>query len=301
MGWRSLLISRPAKLQRVHFSLEIVQAETVKVPFEDIALIVLNHREITLTHPVLSACADYGIALYSTGDSHHPNGVHLPFLSHSRSTRLLRQQLGLTKPRTKQLWAQIVQRKIENQAQCLTLLARPEEAKALRSMLSRVRSGDPDNIESQAALRYFAALWGSHFHRQQTCWQNAALNYGYALLRGAIARGLVAHGFHPSLGLWHSNEQNAFNLADDLIEPFRPLIDLHVAQQGLKPPDMALSPEDKAGLIALMNVDLQMPEGRMNTLSAIEYCIESLARSYMGTEALDLPYLIGLNPHPPSF
>lgn len=118
MVWRSVMISRPAKLRREHFSLAIEQEETAFVPFEDIAVIVLNHREITLTHPVLSACAEYGIGLYATGANHQPAGVFLPFLPHSRTTRLMRKQLDVSRPAAKQAWANIVRRKIENQAAC---------------------------------------------------------------------------------------------------------------------------------------------------------------------------------------
>ena len=119
MGWRSVMISRPAKLRREHFSLAIEQEQTAFIPFEDIAIIVLNHREIQLTHPVLSACADYGIGLYATGDNHQPNGVFLPFLAHSRTTRLMRKQMDIPRPLAKQAWASIVRRKIENQAAVL--------------------------------------------------------------------------------------------------------------------------------------------------------------------------------------
>ena len=110
------MISRPAKLRREHFSLAIEQEQTAFVPFEDIAVIVLNHREINLSHPVLSACAEYGISLFSTGDNHQPSGVFLPFLSHSRTNRLLRLQLDIARPLAKQAWANIVRRKIEKTA-----------------------------------------------------------------------------------------------------------------------------------------------------------------------------------------
>ena len=116
MVWRSVVISRPARLKREHFALVVEQEQSARVPFEDIAVIVLNHREITLTHPVLSACADYGIGLYSTGDNHQPNGVFLPFLAHSRTTRLMRKQMDIPRPLAKQAWASIVRCKIENQA-----------------------------------------------------------------------------------------------------------------------------------------------------------------------------------------
>ncbi len=296
MGWRSVMISRPAKLRREHFSLVIEQEQTAFVPFEDIAVIVLNHREINLTHPVLSACAEYGIGLYATGHNHQPSGVFLPFLAHSRTTRLMRKQLDLAKPLAKQAWANIVRRKIENQAQCLHLCAR-KGVERLNSYANRVRSGDVENLEGQAAAFYFVQLFGPGFVRADERWANAALDYGYAVFRGAIARGLVAHGLHPPLGLFHASEQNAFNLADDLIEPFRPLVDLHVYKHPAST-EGDLSPQDKASLVALLNVDVGMPQGKMSALSAIEYAVESLARLYEQEDSnLDLPKLLGLHAH----
>ncbi|WP_284155458.1 type II CRISPR-associated endonuclease Cas1 [Sulfuricystis multivorans] len=296
MVWRSVMISRPARLRREHYSLAIDQEETAFVPFEDIAVIVLNHREITLTHPVLSACAEYGIGLFATGANHQPAGVFLPFLPHSRTTRMMRKQLGLGKPAAKQAWAALVRRKIENQAACLKLCGK-EGMDRLASYARRVRSGDPDNLEAQAAAFYFAQLFGSDFNRAEARWTNAALDYGYAVLRGAIARGLVAHGLHPTVGLFHDSEQNAFNLADDLIEPFRPIVDLHVAKHPAST-EGDLIPTDKQALVALLNVDVGMPQGRMSVLSAIEYAVESLVRVYEDeSRQLHLPALIGLTAH----
>jgi CRISPR-associated protein Cas1 len=290
------MISSPAKLRRDHFSLAIEQDKTAFVPFEDIAVIVLNHREITLTHPVLSACAEYGIGLYATGQNHQPAGVFLPFLSHSRTTRMMRKQLGIARPTAKKAWAGMVRRKIENQATCLQLCGR-EGVDRLESYARRVRSGDTDNLEGQAAAFYFTRLFGPAFDRSQERWVNAALDYGYAVLRGAIARALVAHGLHPTVGLFHDSEQNAFNLADDLIEPFRPLVDLHVARhRSLEEGD--LFPEHKQALVALLNVDVGMPQGTMSALSAIEYAVESLVRVYEeGSSDLHLPVLMGLQQH----
>jgi CRISPR-associated protein Cas1 len=290
------MISRPARLRREHFSLAIDQEETAFVPFEDIAVIVLNHREITLTHPVLSACAEYGIGLYATGSNHQLAGIFLPFLPHSRTTRMMRKQLGVAKPTAKQAWASIVRRKIENQAACLKLCG-AKGVDRLESYARHVRSGDPDNLEAQAAAFYFAQLYGPEFTRTDERWTNAALDYGYAVLRGAIARGLVAHGLHPTVGLFHDSEQNAFNLADDLIEPFRPLVDLHVAKHAALT-DGELIPADKQALVALLNVDVAMPQGRMSVLSAIEYAVESLVRVYEeDAKELDLPVLVGLQAH----
>lgn len=300
MVWRSVVISQPAKLKREHFSLVVEQSQSARVPFEDIAVIVLNHREITLTHPVLSACGEYGIGLFSTGDNHQPNGVFVPFLAHSRATRVLRLQLDIDRPATKRAWAEIVKVKIANQAACLRLAGKAD-AERLDSYARRVRSGDTDNLEAQASAFYFPLLFGSGFNRAQEGWINAALDYGYAVLRGAIARGLVAHGLLPSIGLFHRSEQNAFNLADDLIEPFRPLVDLHVVKHRPAVADetATLSPSDKVALVGLLNTDMRMPRGEMTVLAAVEQATEALVRLYDGgsESVLELPRLIGLRQH----
>lgn len=297
MTWRSVMISKPAQLKREHSSLAVVQDQTAYVPFEDIAVIVLNHREITLTHPVLSACADFGISLFSTGDTHQPNGVFLPFISHSRVTKWFRLQLNLPRPHAKQAWAIIVRQKITNQSLCLALVDLPG-ADYLQRYVRRVHSGDPSNLEGVAAAYYFVQLFGIGFTRAQNNFINAALNYGYSIIRGAISRGLVAHGLLPVMGLFHSNEQNAFNLADDIIEPFRPIVDLTVANMDHSLED-GLLPQDKVVLIGILNVDVMMPRGKMSVLSAIEQTIESLARFYERGDGtmLELPNLIKLELH----
>ena len=298
MVWRSVMISQPARLKRENTVLVIEQKQIASVPFEDISVIVLNHREITLTHPVLSSCAEYGIGLYATGHNHQPSGVFLPFQQHSRTTRILRLQLNLDKPTGKRAWAKIVQQKIENQALCMQCLG-VEGDDRLVSYAKRMKSGDPENLEAQASAYYFPQIFGRSFHRSQANWVNAALDYGYAVMRGVCARALVAHGLLPSLGLFHSNEQNAFNLADDLIEPYRPLVDLHVASYFRLQETAELTPSDKAGLVALLHVDMQMPRGVMSVLSSAEQAAESLVRIYEGgaNAVLELPQLMSLKTH----
>jgi CRISP-associated protein Cas1 len=296
--WRSVIVSQPAKLKRENFALLVEQEQSARVPFEDIAVIVLNNREITLTHPVLSACAEYGIGLFATGDNHQPSGVFLPFQSHTRATRMLRLQLDLDKPTGKRAWTAIVQAKINNQALCMKILNAGDHER-LESMSRRVKSGDTGNMEAQAAAYYFPQVMGRSFHRSQEVWANAALDYGYAVMRGACARALVAHGMLPTLGLFHSSEQNAFNLADDLIEPYRAVVDLHVATNRKTDESVDLSPADKVALVALLNIDVAMPRGVMSVLSSIEQAAESLARLYDGGSelVLEMPKLIGLNAH----
>ena len=301
MTWRSVVVSKPAKLRREHFSLAVEQEQTAFVPFEDIAVIVLAHREITLTHPVLSACGEYGIGLYATGPNHQPNAVLLPFLQHSRAVRMQRLQLDIDKPTAKRAWAEVVKAKIKNQHFVLKAFGL-EAAERLASHERRVRSGDPDNLEAQAAALYFPALFGRGFNRAQESWTNSALDYGYAVMRGACARALVAHGMLPSIGLFHDSEKNAFNLADDLIEPYRPVVDLHVARNVRGPASNSLfdlSASDKAALVALLNVNVAMPRGVKSVLASVDQAAQSFARLYDGggESLLELPRVQGLVQH----
>jgi CRISP-associated protein Cas1 len=211
---------------------------------------------------------------------------------------MLRLQLDLDKPTGKRAWMAIVQAKINNQALCMKILNAGDHER-LESMSRRVKSGDTGNMEAQAAAYYFPQVLGRSFHRSQEVWANAALDYGYAVMRGACARALVAHGMLPTLGLFHSSEQNAFNLADDLIEPYRAVVDLHVATNRKTDESVDLSPADKVALVALLNIDVAMPRGVMSVLSSIEQAAESLARLYDGGSelVLEMPKLIGLNAH----
>ncbi len=295
--WRSVMISHPARLKREQSALVVQQETDVRVPFEDIAVIVLAHREINVTHGVLSACGEYGISMFSMDETHHPNAVLLPFLQHSRATQVLRWQLGITRPLAKKIWAVVVRQKIANQGICLDLMGK-QGGERMAAFVSQVRSGDTTMMESQAAAFYFSQLFGKGFGRSQVCWVNAALNYGYAVLRGCIARGLVAHGFFPALGIHHASKQNAFNLADDMIEPFRPVIDLYVASLADEKTS-GLKSEDKTALVNLLHHDIAMPRGKMTLLSAIEQSIESLSRAIQrkNEKLMELPELIPLVIH----
>ncbi|MDQ7058556.1 MAG: type II CRISPR-associated endonuclease Cas1 [Ghiorsea sp.] len=297
MAWRSIMIAHPARLKREQGALVVQQAESVRVPFEDIAVIVLAHREINITHGVLSACGEYGISLFSTDDTHHPNAVLLPFLQHSRATQVLRLQMCLSRPLAKRIWAVMVRQKIANQGICLDLMGK-QGGQRMAAFVSQVRSGDSTMMESQAAAFYFTQLFGKGFGRSQVSWVNAALNYGYAVLRGCIARGLVAYGLFPSLGIHHASEQNAFNLADDVIEAFRPVVDLHVASLADEKAS-GLMPADKVALVSLLHHDIAMPRGHMTVLAAIEQSIQSLVRvmQYKDEKLLELPELVALSMH----
>lgn len=308
MGWRSVVIANPAALMLEDRALAITQGgNTARVMLEDISVLVLDHPQISLTAPLLSACAEAQIAVLTVNAAHLPNGVLLPYLPHSRALKVMSAQLALTQPERKRLWQRIVQFKIRNQAAVLTRSGQPDEARRLEQLAREVRSGDPDNCEAQAAQIYFRGLFDPQFHRGQSRFHNAALNYGYAVVRAAIARTLTGYGFLPAFGLFHHSEQNAFNLADDLIEPYRPLVDAAVLAHYPEEPDRELEPADKGRFVALLHEDVTLSshsteEGNCTLLAAIEATVSGLSGIMLQNaphERLALPRL-GIAAMPPA-
>lgn len=230
MEFRSVFVSNPAQLSVRRGQLVIRQEEEVSIPMEDISSLLLESRAISITSAALQELTEQGVTVFICDATHLPAALVLPMNRHSRQLKMLKGQISMTKPVQKRIWQSVVTAKISNQARCLSLLGHPE-GNELRFLASQVRSGDPDNLEASAAARYFPALFGSGFTRGEECRINAALNYGYAILRGTVARNLVMRGLEPCLGIFHHSELNQFNLADDLMEPYRPLVDLYVASQ----------------------------------------------------------------------
>jgi len=302
MGWRSVVIGNPAQLDFHQRALRVQQeGNTAHVPLEDISVVLIEHAQVTLTSALLSALADAQIAVLTVGADHHPNGVLLPYHPHSRALKVMRAQLDTSLPTQKRLWQAIVQQKIRNQS---AVLARHIDAdrdrRALLAMADDVRSGDPDNFEGQAAQRYFRALWGDDFTRNQPRFVNAALNYGYAVVRAAIARSLVAYGFLPAFGIHHRSEQNAFNLADDLIEPYRPLVDTYVLKSWPLEPQRELSPKDKQQLVALLHRDITTTVTKQTLLAAVEASVVSLSQwlEYASPAVFVMPVLTNQPTYP---
>ncbi len=298
MAWRTVKISNPANLRYKNKGLLIIQkGEEVSVPLEDIGIIVLENMQISLTGQLLSRCAAEGIAIVSVGETYHPNGIFIPFLSHSRALQVMKLQLAMTEPRKKRFWQRIVRQKLFNQAAVLYQNQYNDAGKRLSSLGVGVRSGDSENCEAAGAQLYFRTLWGRGFYRDHECFTNAALNYGYSIIRSAIARSLVAYGFQPAFGLHHHNEQNAFNLADDLIEPYRSIVDLEVLSFSTEiREDRELTSEYKNRLIALLHSDILMADGGQvkgfsAMLSAIDMTVQSLGRYLRGAEECWLPVI----------
>lgn len=199
------------------------------VPLSDIAVVVASHPQVRYSQAVLAGLAEHGGSFVVCDRRCLPVAMMLPLEAHYVQAERFARQAALALPTKKRLWRQIVQAKIAAQAEALEALH--EDDYGLRALVARVRSGDPANVEARASQRYWPRLFGdSTFRRNRDAEdQNRDLNYGYAVLRAAVARAVTACGLHPSLGLHHTNRYNAFALADDLMEPYRPLVDRGVA------------------------------------------------------------------------
>lgn len=295
MGWRSVIISRPAYLSLSLNALSIKQDDQqTRVPLEDISVLLIDHPQITLTAQLLSACANERIAVLCVDQTHQPNGVLIPFIPHHRALKVMRMQLAIKKPVKKRLHQQLIQQKITNQAALLQKLNQFSEARKLQQMARELGSGDPKNHEAQAAQAYFKAIYGSGFTRHQSRFYNSAMNYCYAIIRSALARSLVCHGLLPAFGLFHNNEQNAFNLADDLIEPFRPCVDAWVLHHYSDEPDKELEATDKHTLVGFLHADIgTADQGTYNVLALSQAMIISLIQSLQSKqESLLMPVLV---------
>ena len=218
----------------VHNYQLVIGNEDMCVPLEDINCLVLEHAGIMISSGVLQRLSENGCLVYICDEKHLPSTVVLPIARHSRHFKMLTAQLAITKPRQNRIWQQIVKQKIANQAMCLKLCGK-KNADQLYNMTKKVQSGDKTNVEAQAAALYFKSLFGNDFTRGDDNGINAALNYGYSILRGHISRSIVCYGFEPSLGINHHSQLNNFNLADDFIEPYRAIVDYFVYSGLLKP------------------------------------------------------------------
>ncbi|MEG9500183.1 type II CRISPR-associated endonuclease Cas1 [Mannheimia indoligenes] len=301
MSWRSILISKGGKLSLRQNQMVIWQEEQeFSVPLEDIAVIVIESREVVITTPLLSALALNGITLLTCDEQFIPCGQWLPFGQYHRQLKTLKLQLEMSQPLKKQLWQAIVQQKIRNQAFVLSQTKRSDIAEKLQNMAKRVKSGDKENLEAQAAQLYFQTAFGKDFRRWQENAINAHLNYAYTVLRSAVARSLVLYGWLPTLGIFHHSELNPFNLADDFIEPFRPLVDLQVwdlwRQDKLSD---SLTPHTKQKLVGLLHYQLRFQEQTFNTLAAIDRTVGSFqaAIAQQDPSLLKLPEILPLKEH----
>ena len=294
MGYRVIFLTNPARLYVKNQQLVIDNGDVFKVPLEDIECIAIDSMQISMNSYLLSRLSEYAITLYVTDKTHHPCRTFLPLLRHSKHLSVLKNQLEMTLPNKKKLWKQIVCQKIENQATVLKLCG-IDEWKSIDVLKNMVKSGDPDNMEAVAASKYFKLLFGKNYTRTQDNFINPKLNYGYSILRSTISKYLVVYGYEPSLGIFHKSNLNSFNLSDDIIEPFRPIVDLYVKKFALED---EIDTHTKASLANLLNCDLIIDNKLFACAKAIELTIKSLSSWYNDkNKSLLLPQIIDLEQH----
>lgn len=296
MAFRNIIVESPAAISLRREQLIVRTDSEHSVPIEDISALLLESRQTTITTAALSRLGQCGCAVFICDEKHLPCAVLTPYQQHSRGLAVLRMQMSMTEPAKKRLWQSIVKAKILNQAVCLHLTGHASQAETLRAMAERVRSGDSENVEATAAQLYFPALFGQSFTRGEENGVNAGLNYGYAVLRGCIARHLAVYSFLPSLGLHHRSTLNAFNLADDLIEPFRPVIDLLMSRSIAAEDE--LTPPQKRLLFNCLNLDILSGKQHHSVSYAVERLVQSLGRAMERPETkLTLPTLLESEQH----
>lgn len=267
--------------------------EVGRVPLDDVAAVIVHAHGVTWTTNLAVALAERGAVLLLCGSNHLPVALCLPIAGHHAQNGRMRAQWEAGRPLAKQLWRHVVIAKIRWQAAALE--AAGGRAEPLLFLARRVRSGDPENLEAQAARRYWPELMGADFRRDRAAdGTNAMLNYGYTVMRAACARAAVAAGLHPSIGIHHANRGNPLALADDLIEPFRPLVDSLTVRLRAAGHE-GVTPETKRAYAGLIALDLPGEDGVTTVWLAAERAAATLARSFQSGHAADL-----VLPSPPS-
>lgn len=263
-----------------------VQTQATK-PIEDIGVVVLDNQRITITTGAMEALLANNCAIITCDQRSMPVGLMLPLSGNTTQSERFRDQIDASLPLKKQLWQQTIQAKISNQAAVLAT-CRKAEVGCLKAWAKDVRSGDPDNFEGRAAAYYWRNLFGKHIDNftrdREGVPPNNALNYGYAILRAIVARALVSSGMLPTLGIHHHNRYNAYCLADDIMEPYRPYVDEYVYQliqkHGLPPEELPKA--WKAELLLIPTLDVVIGGKKSPLMVGVSQTTASLYKCFSG-------------------
>ena len=248
MSFKQIFIKNKSYLSYQNNSMSVKNEFTdTLVCLDDIDIIIIENQQTTITSALLSNLAQSNISVVFVDDKYNPSAISMGLYKNSRTSKIQKSQININKPRLNRLWQTVIYSKVLNQADILNTIKKDGY---LYSLLKRINSGDKNNIEAISASYYFKELFGKDFYRNNSeDNRNIALNYGYSILRSSIIRYIIAYGLNPSFGMWHSSELNAFNLADDLIEPFRPIVDKYVFNNVNK--NNPISSINKQELVAL--------------------------------------------------
>jgi CRISPR-associated protein Cas1 len=294
MAWKGLHLTQASRLSLADRQVCVKQdAGEVRLALEDIAWIIIDTPQATLSSALVSACMEAGIALVFTDARHTPCGLTLPFHRHHRQGGIARLQAEARDGLKKRIWQTLVRAKILNQAAALGAIAH-DDAATLKEIARHVEPDDPDNVEARAARFYWGRLFSDFVRDDASDRRNKLLNYGYAVVRAGVARALVASGLIPAFGLKHDGAANAFNLADDLVEPFRPFVDL-LAHRSFNGGDKAddLSLDDRRAMAGALLLNGKVGDSQVSLLVAAEMAAASLVRAFEHEKAalLELPAL----------
>lgn len=285
---KQMVIKMPAVEKADNVEQMIRDESVITKPIEDLSVVVLDHRQITITQGLLEALLENNVAVITCDARSMPVGLLLPLYGHSTQNERFRSQLAASLPLRKQLWQQTIRAKIENQA-CVLGKMTEVENRCMFVWASDVRSGDPDNLEARAAAYYWRNFFSKEhpdFTREREgAAPNNLLNYGYAILRAVIARSLVCSGLLPTLGIHHHNRYNAYCLADDIMEPYRPYVDELVMRIIRNHADYAvLTRELKAQLLTIPTLDVVINGKRSPLMIAASTTTASLAKCFNGEQ-----------------
>ena len=296
--WRTVIVNRGERLTIKENKLVVYSdAQEYKIPVEDIYALVIDNREIMLSVSVLTCLTEAGAHIFYCDEKHIPVSLTLPLDRHFRPLGVLTKQMEMPSVLKKELWTKIVRQKIYNQYKCLKYAGvSGDRCEIIRKISETVSDGDMGNKEAVAAKKYFPFLFGSTFKRSDEDITNAALNYGYSILRSSVCKTLVAYGFNCVLGLHHINANDPFNLAEDIMEPLRPVVDLWTDENC---DDLLgeLTKTNRRELIDLVNNPIQIGGKKMKLRNAIDVYVKSLVTAINENDAerLLLPELLPLD------
>jgi CRISPR-associated protein Cas1 len=284
---RTLYFSNPYHLSVSNEQLIITEKESrveKQAHIEDLGFVILEHPHITFSQAAMEKLAEHNVAVVFCNGRYLPTSMLFHLDTNQTQTEKFRAQVAASEPLKKNLWQQTIKQKILNQSSMLELVGK--EGAALRYMAGQVKSGDPDNLEGRAAKRYWNSLFGNEFSRDRFGdHPNNLLNYGYTILRAATARALCGSGLLPTLGIHHRNKYNAYCLADDIMEPYRPFVDRIVWNMTINSePIEELTREQKAALIQVTITDVEIGKKTRPLMVALQETTSSLAKSFLGEQ-----------------
>ena len=285
---RTLYFGNPAYLKTANEQLVVERKEEkpVTIPIEDVGLVILDHQQITITQALMAKLLAQNVALITCNQTHHPVGLFLNLDGNTLQSLKFNQQIEASLPLKKQLWQQTVEQKILNQTAVLAELR--AEHNYLLALARTVKSGDPDNNEAKAAAFYWKRIFPEFLNftrNREGDPPNNLLNYGYAILRATVARALVSSGLLPTLGIHHRNQYNAYCLADDIMEPYRPYVD-RVVYQLVRTHGkfLDMTPNMKQALLNIPAIDVKLDGQDSPLMNAVARTTASLAKCFAGEQ-----------------